>query len=184
VACSVASLAYLLLATRPNQRYFAALADRLAYAFGEIGVLFGVIVLITGPLWAKPEWGTYWTWEPRLVLMMLTLFLFIGYLVLRSYAKRDVAGKKLAAGIAVIGGAAGCLLPVAVLVWGGNPPKVVTEGGDGIRSPEMQLAFAAAVAAMLLFAAYLVYLRAEHHKLVDDLEEGFLALADREDNRS
>lgn len=182
IGCALASLAYLFLVSRPRQRWFAQLSDRLAYALGEIGVLFGIVVLITGPLWAKPEWGTYWTWEPRLVLMMLTQFLFIGYLVLRSYARRDVAGKKLAAGIAVIGGPAVYLIHVAVLLWGGNHPKVVTEGGDGIRSPEMQLAFAAAVISILLFASYLVYLRAQHHKLVDDLEEGFLELADKEDS--
>lgn len=183
IGCAILSLAYLILAARPDQRYLADGADRLAWALGEIGVLFGVIVLITGPLWAKPEWGTYWNWEPRLVLMMLTQFLFIGYLVLRSYAKRDSAGKKLAAGIAIIGGPAVYLIHVAVQLWGGNHPSVVTGDGEGIKTPEMQLAFWGAVAAILLFAGYLVYLRFHHHKLTDDLEEGFLELSDCEDRR-
>ncbi len=182
IGCALISLFYLFMAMNPKNAMLAAMLDRVAYALGEVGVLFGVIVLITGPLWAKPEWGTYWNWEPRLVLMMLTQFLFIGYLVLRAYAKRDSAGKKLAAGIAIIGGPAVYLIHVAVQLWGGNHPTVVTPGGEGIKTPEMQLAFWVAVGAILLFAGYLTYLRILHHKLVDDLEEGYLELADREDD--
>jgi len=181
VGCALASIAYLVLAGRRGQEALANIIDRVAYGLAEIGVLFGVIVLVTGPLWAKPVWNTYWNWEPRLVLMMLTQFLFIGYLILRGYAKRDAGGKKLAAGIAIIGGPAVYLIHVAVDLWGGNHPSVIN--GEGIRTPLMQAAFASAVGAVLIFAGYLVYLRSKHHKLVDDLEEGYLELADREDQR-
>lgn len=183
IGCAVVSLAYLFMAGRSGQSFLAASADRLAYALAEVGVLFGVVVLVTGPLWAKPEWGVYWNWEPRLVLMMLTQFLFIGYLVLRGYAKRDSAGKKLAAGIAVVGGPAVALIHVAVQLWGGNHPQVVSGDGQGIRTAEMNLAFMSAVGAILVLAGVLVAYRMRHHKLVDDLEDGFLELADREDAR-
>ena len=54
------------------------------------------IVLVTGPLWAKPAWGTYWTWEPRLTLMLLTWFLFVGYVVMRRYAGSELNSKVVA----------------------------------------------------------------------------------------
>ncbi|HRE90347.1 MAG TPA: cytochrome c biogenesis protein CcsA [Myxococcota bacterium] len=181
VGCAIASLGFLLLANRPSQTSLAKTIDRLAHALGEVGVLFGAIVLITGPLWAKPVWKAYWTWEPRLVLMLLTQFLFIGYLVLRAYAKQDLAGKKLAAGIAVIGGPAVYLIQVAVELWGGNHPQVVSGEGGGLQHPDMQLAFAVAVFAILAFAAYIVHLRMERHRLDAEVEELHLELDDLED---
>lgn len=183
VGCALASLAYLLIVNRPAHAVLARTIDRLAHALGEVGVLFGVIVLITGPLWAKPVWKAYWTWEPRLVLMLLTQFLFIGYLVLRAYAKQDLAGKKLAAGIAVIGGPAVYLIHVAVELWGGNHPQVVSGQGGGLQHPDMKLAFAVAVFAILAFASFLVHLRMERHRLDSDLEELHLELDDLEDSR-
>lgn len=182
VGCALASLAFLILAPRPRQQSLARIIDRLAHALGEVGVLFGVVVLITGPLWAKPVWQVYWTWEPRLVLMLLTQFLFIGYLVLRAYAKHDLAGKKLAAGIAVIGGPAVYLIHVAVELWGGNHPQVVSGEGGGLQHPDMQLAFAVTVITMLAFAAYLVALRMERHRLDAELEEAHLELDDLEED--
>jgi heme exporter protein C len=180
VGCALASLLYLVLRARPGQDVLARGVDRLAHALGEVGVLFGAIVLITGPLWAKPVWQTYWTWEPRLVLMLLTQFLFVGYLVLRAYARQDEVGKKLAAGIAVIGGPAVYLIHVAVELWGGNHPQVVSGEGGGLQHPGMQLAFAASVGAVLTFFAHLVYLRIQHHRLAEDLEDAWLELDDLE----
>lgn len=181
IGCAIASLAFLLIVNRPAQAALAKTIDRLAHALGEVGVLFGVIVLITGPLWAKPVWNAYWTWEPRLVLMLLTQFLFTGYLVLRAYAKHDLAGKKLAAGIAVIGGPAVYLIQVAVELWGGNHPQVVTGEGGGLQHPDMQLTFAVSVFSVLSFAAYLVHLRMERHRLDAQIEELHLELDDLED---
>lgn len=181
VGCAIASLAYLIIVARPTQQPLARTIDRLSFALGEVGVLFGAIVLITGPLWAKPVWQVYWTWEPRLVLMLLTQFLFIGYLVLRAYAKQDVAGKKLAAGIAVIGGPAVYLIHVAVELWGGNHPQVVSGEGGGLQHPDMQLTFAFTVGAILLFAGYLVHLRMERHRLETQLEDTHLELDDLEE---
>lgn len=59
-------------------------ADRLAESAGEVGLLFLTTVLTTGPLWAKPIWGTWWTWDARLTLTLFLWFLTAGYLVLRG----------------------------------------------------------------------------------------------------
>src|SRR5712671_1693907 len=58
--------------------------DRFAAASAEVGLIFGTIVLTTGPIWGKPIWGTWWTWDARLTLTLLLFFIYLGYLVLRG----------------------------------------------------------------------------------------------------
>jgi len=58
--------------------------DRVAEASAEVGVVFTTVVLITGPLWGKPVWGTYWTWDARLTLTLFLWFIYVAYLVLRG----------------------------------------------------------------------------------------------------
>src|SRR5919109_3116160 len=58
--------------------------DRFAAASAEVGVAFSVVMLTTGPIWAKPIWGTWWTWDARLTLTLFLFFLFVGYLALRA----------------------------------------------------------------------------------------------------
>jgi heme exporter protein C len=58
--------------------------DRFAASSAEVGVAFGAVMLTTGPIWAKPIWGTWWTWDARLTLTLFLFFLFIGYLALRA----------------------------------------------------------------------------------------------------
>jgi heme exporter protein C len=58
--------------------------DRFAACAAEVGVVYMTVVLITGPLWGKPIWGTYWTWDARLTLTLFLWFVFVGYLIMRS----------------------------------------------------------------------------------------------------
>jgi len=58
--------------------------DRFAAASAEVGLAFSAVMLTTGPIWAKPIWGTWWTWDARLTLTLFLFFLFIGYLALRA----------------------------------------------------------------------------------------------------
>ena len=83
-------------------------ADRLAEAAGEVGLVFLTVVLTTGPLWAKPIWGTWWTWDARLSLTLFLWFLTAGYLVLRG-AIEDAAMR--ARYSAVLGILAALLIP-------------------------------------------------------------------------
>lgn len=76
----IASLLYLLLR---DERF-----DLFAEASAEVGMVFGLIVVITGPIWGRPVWGTWWEWEPRLTFTVMELVLFGGYFALRG-AIRD-----------------------------------------------------------------------------------------------
>jgi heme exporter protein C len=58
--------------------------DRIAESSAEVGVVFTTVVLTTGPLWGKPIWGAYWTWDARLTLTLFLWFIYVAYLVLRG----------------------------------------------------------------------------------------------------
>ena len=133
--------------------------DAMARACIETGVVFGAIVLTSGPLWARKSWGTYWTWEPRLTLSLLTELLAISVIAVRGMAPSSQVGRRAAAAMAVMAAPAAYLIHVAVKLWGGNHPQVVQGSGGGIRSPEMRLAFTVSVIAILSFAGVLIALR-------------------------
>jgi heme exporter protein C len=73
----IASILYL---ARGEQRKY----DSVAASSVEIGVTFGVMVLLSGMLWARPVWNTWWTWDPRLTTTAITEFIYIAYLMLRG----------------------------------------------------------------------------------------------------
>ncbi len=58
--------------------------DRIAESSAEVGLVFNTVVLVTGPLWAKPVWGTWWTWDARLTLTLFLWLIYLGYVVLRG----------------------------------------------------------------------------------------------------
>lgn len=58
--------------------------DRMAASSAEVGVIFITVVLVTGPLWGKPIWGTYWTWDARLTSTLFLWLIFLGYLLMRG----------------------------------------------------------------------------------------------------
>ncbi|MDB4915914.1 MAG: cytochrome c assembly protein [Gemmatimonadetes bacterium] len=82
--------------------------DRLAESAAEVGLAFTTVVLLTGPLWGKPIWGTWWTWDARLTSTLFLWFIIVGYLVLRGAV--DERGMR-ARYSAVLGVLAGLLIP-------------------------------------------------------------------------
>jgi heme exporter protein C len=82
--------------------------DYFAESSAEIGLVFTTVVLLTGPLWAKPIWGAYWTWDARLTLTLFLWFIFVGYVILRgALDDRDMRARYSA----VIGILGACLIP-------------------------------------------------------------------------
>lgn len=77
--------------------------DWAARASAEIGAVFLSIALITGSLWGKPIWGTWWTWDPKLTATLILWFMFVAYLMLRSYMGRSHASARAGAVLAIIG---------------------------------------------------------------------------------
>ncbi len=77
--------------------------DQAAVSAAEGGMIFTTIVLLTGPLWGKIAWGTYWTWEPRLTLTLLLWFIYLGYFLVRASSQNPERGKRFAAVVGIVG---------------------------------------------------------------------------------
>ena len=77
--------------------------DLFAASSAEVGVVFSIIMLTTGPLWAKPIWGTWWQWDARLTLTLFLFFLFVGYLSLRAAVLDPGERARYSAVVAILG---------------------------------------------------------------------------------
>jgi heme exporter protein C len=77
--------------------------DRFAASSAEVGVAFSAVMLTTGPIWAKPIWGTWWTWDARLTLTLFLFFLFVGYLALRAAVQDPAERARFSAVVGILG---------------------------------------------------------------------------------
>jgi heme exporter protein C len=150
--CCVASAMYLYSPTDAR--------DAVARAGADCAVVFGAMVLGSGPLWAKKAWGVYWTWDPRLTTTLLSVLVFVSVVVLRAFAGNGEAERKFAAALGVLGTINLPIIHYAVLMWGGNHPTVITKTGGGLRHPAMSHALLVGFVAMTLLAGLLVWARA------------------------
>lgn len=131
-------------------------ADVIARSSAELGVLFCTIVLISGPLWARKAWGTWWTGEPRLMLTLVMSLIFFAYLLVRSLGGENELTRKICAILAILGVADIPLVRISVERWRGTHPQVVTGEGGGL-SPDMQIVFVTSfIAIALLFVLLLI----------------------------
>ncbi|MGD8317182.1 MAG: cytochrome c biogenesis protein CcsA [Myxococcales bacterium] len=133
--------------------------DALGVAGAEVGTLFCVIVLLTGPLWARKAWGVWWTWDPRLTTTLLAGMIFAAYLALRSMGSAGEVEKRFAAGLALFGLIDLPLIHYSVQRWRGVHPTVITGKGGGLES-EMYWALGLSFIAFTGLAVLLIWARA------------------------
>jgi heme exporter protein C len=131
--------------------------DRLAEASAEVGLLFMGIVLVTGPIWARTSWGTWWVWEARITSTLFLWLLVLGYLVLRGAVETPENRARLSA---VMGSLAALLVPfihlTVKLFRGMHPQPVVIKPEKPSMPGEMLSTFGlASIAFLLLFFALL-----------------------------
>ena len=148
-------------------------ADHLAAAAAELTVLFGLIGLVTGPLWARKAWGVWWQWDARLTSSLVIWMIFVAYLLLRKYG--GIGSEKLAAGIALFGMANVPFVYWSVNVWRTVHPKttVVPTLGPGMRDAFWWCAAAFFLVYLTLLAARM---RLEDERA--ELDDLYLALED------
>ncbi len=91
--------------------------DFRAYALAEIGTIFMALVLITGPIWAKPAWGYYWPWEPRLTTSLVLFLTYMGYFMIREYGGNPEQTSKYSAVVSIIAFLNVPLIFVSVKFW-------------------------------------------------------------------
>ncbi|NLE22039.1 MAG: cytochrome c biogenesis protein CcsA [Actinobacteria bacterium] len=130
--------------------------DRLGYVSVRIGLLFSILVMITGMIWGKAAWGVWWAWEPRLTTFLLACFLYAAYWVLRSVVDEEQRRATYAAVFAVV-----AFVDVPITFFAtrflpeGLHPVVVGPGGGGMEG-SVALSFAVCLVGMLLLMAALI----------------------------
>jgi len=110
-------------------------ADILALVSAEVGVVFCTVVLITGPIWARPVWGIWWTWDLRLTLTLVLWLIYVSYLVLRRFSTSSQT-PLLAAVLAVFGALDVPLVYFSIWFFRTQHPAPVI-GGGGSLDPRM-----------------------------------------------
>jgi len=131
--------------------------DAVALSAAEIGVGFCTLVLITGPIWARPIWGTWWSWDPTLTLTLVLWLIYVAYLMLRLEAY-DPKRARFAAILGIVGFADVPLIRWSVEKWRTLHPKpvLIQEGGTTGLTPAMLLTFLVCLVAFLLLFFYLL----------------------------
>jgi len=163
--CGGASLVFLF-TNRPA-------ADRLAAAAAEVAVLFGLMGLVTGPLWGRKAWGVWWVWDAKLTIALLLELTFIAYLLVRKYG--GPGSDKLAAAVGIFGLAVTPFVYEAVNIWRTIHPKTTVVP----KLPAtMGVPFWFCVAAYMALLALLLTMRVELAKREATLDALYLAEED------
>ena len=122
----IASIIYLV--SRNSNPIRAMKADAMALANAEVGVVFCTVVLITGPLWARPVWGIWWTWDERLTSTLVLYLIYVAYLLLRRFAAGPQM-QTLAAVMAIFGYVDVPIVYFSTRWWRTQHPAPVFGGG-------------------------------------------------------
>ncbi len=134
--------------------------DAAAVAAAEGGIVFTTLVLVSGPLWGRLAWGTWWTWEPRLTLTLLLWFIYLGYFLVRRAADTPERGKRFAAVVGIVGALDIPLIHLSVTWFRSlHPPAVVLKPEGPTLDPAMLQALLSGLAAFTLLFAGLFLLR-------------------------
>jgi len=124
--------------------------DAIAHASAEIGVLFTTLVLITGPIWAKPAWGIWWTWDARLTTSLVLWLIYVAYLLVRSFATESARGARYGAVVGIVGFIDVPVVFIAVSLWRTqHPTAIIFEGG--LTTPMLMTLVVCVVAFTVLY---------------------------------
>src|SRR6202051_1752587 len=156
-----ASIAYLI-KRRPT-------ADIIALVSAEVGVVFCTVVLVTGPIWARPVWGIWWTWDLRLTTTLVLWLIYVSYLVLRRFSDSSQTAK-LAAVLAIFGALDVPLVYFSIWFFRTQHPQPVIGGGGSI-DPRMLHVLLINWLAFSCFAALVCWFRYRLEVMRRDMDE-------------
>ncbi len=166
---AIASIAYLL--KRSNT------ADAIALSTAEVGVVFCTIVLITGPIWARPVWGIWWTWDARLTSTLVLWLIYVAYLILRRFSTTGRA-PVLAAALAVFGFFDVPFVYLSIRIFRTQHPQPVVGGGEGSGlDARMAQALLWNLAAFTAYGVMVVWMRYKMEKAERAIDEAYATRA-------
>jgi heme exporter protein C len=161
---AIAGIAYL----RTNSRQW----DRIAEGSAEIGVVFCTIALISGSIWARPIWGVWWTWDPRLTSFLILWLIYIAYLMLRATARDDPRVARFSAVFGIIGFLDVPIVIVSARYWRAISPVLFQENAQGITfglTGEMVQTVLVCIIGFVLLFVWLLAQRVRLETLRDEL---------------
>ena len=149
VVVAIASAMFLL---RGDRRW-----DDLAHAVAELGMIFATLILVTGAIWAKPVWGVWWTWDPKLTTTLILWFIYASYLMLRAFGPRGMQGARYAAVIALVGAIDAPIIYYVTEIWRNAHPDLVIGplAESDALAPRMTVALLVSMVAFLVLFAYM-----------------------------
>jgi len=114
--------------------YKSPLFSLSSISLAPLGATFAFITLVTGSIWGKPMWGTWWVWDARLTSMLVLFFLYIAYIALYTAYDSHITGSKIAAGLAIIGFINIPIIKFSVEIWNSlhQPASIIRSGGIAI----------------------------------------------------
>ena len=143
--------------------------DILALSSVEIGLTFITMAVVTGSLWARPVWGTYWTWEPRLTISAIQLLLYVSYIMLRGAIENPEQKARFAAVYGIVAFVTVPLSWFAIRWWRTIHPDILT-GGEGMALvPKMVHTLLVSIGAFTLLYVTLLRLRIRLEQAADAL---------------
>ena len=141
-------------------------ADRVAESSAEVGLLFTTVVLTTGPIWGKPVWGTWWTWDARLTLTLFLWLIYAGYLVLRGAVTEPEMRARYSAVLGILGALLIPFIHMSVYLFRTlHPMPIVLKPERPSLPPEMLNTLLLSFAAFVL--VYVALLRARYTLAVE-----------------
>ena len=144
--------------------------DDMASASAEVGVVFTTAVLITGPLWGRPVWGVYWTWDPRLTSFLMLWLIYLSYLVLRGYVPEAARRARYSAVLGIVGFLDVPIVYLSVRWWRSEHPLQLVFERNGLPAQMLFSLFVGLVTFTLLYA-YLMSVKLRVGRLRDQAEE-------------
>ncbi len=142
--------------------------DIVARSAAELGVIFTSLVLISGSIWAKSAWGTWWVWEPRLTSALVMWLIYFAYLLVRSYTVDPERGARFAAVVGIVGFIDVPIVALSIQLWQiQHPPPLIFEGG---LTSEMLATLLVGVAAFTTLFVVLLRLRVAMRQDEDEIE--------------
>jgi heme exporter protein C len=141
--------------------------DRMGAASAEIGVVFTALTIALGSLWARPVWGTWWTWDPRLTTTAILLLIYLGYLAVRRLSDSPARRARWAAVVGVVGFVDVPIVHLSVRWWRSLHQAPARLIGVPDLAPAMGVALGVAVIAFTLVYLYLMALRLRVGRLED-----------------
>src|SRR5712692_11748414 len=145
------------------------IADAIAVVTAEVGVVFCTVVLVTGPLWARPVWGIWWTWDVRLTSTLVLWLIYVSYLMLRRFSTSGQT-PVLAAALAIFGALDVPLVYFSIWIFRTQHPQPVIGGGGSI-DPRMLHVLLINWLAFLCFAGLICRSRYRLEILQREVEE-------------